>query len=190
MERFAALDKWCVTVDSISKFFEQELDLSELFRPDVFLNSLRQHAAREARISMDGLKLVCSFSGQMRGVNLNVRVCGLQIEGCNFDGSKLVECIEKSPTVMSLPPCFIGWIQKVNFKKNQFEFWNNLKFEYEIGCVDALWRTKSNFPASLLQQHERKDYYSFRRSVWRRSQEVAANGRSYNNETNLISATT
>ena len=107
------MDKWCAGVDSISKFFESELDMSELFRPDVFLNSLRQHAAREAKISMDGLKLACSFSGPMRGVILNVKVCGLQLEGCNFDGTKLTECQEDSPSVVSLPGCYLGWVQKV-----------------------------------------------------------------------------
>ncbi len=115
IEHFKALDKWCSSVDSISRFFEQELDISELFRPDVFFNSLRQHAAREAKISMDGLKLACSFSGPMRGVSLNVRISGLQLEGCDFDGSKLTECQENSPSVISLPFCYVGWVQKVNF---------------------------------------------------------------------------
>lgn len=115
VERFRALDKWVSSVDSTAKFFEQVLDLSELFRPDVFLNSLRQHSAREAKVSMDNLKLVCSFSGPMRGVGLNVRITGLQLEGCGFDGSKLSECQENSPSIVSLPPCFIGWIQKVYF---------------------------------------------------------------------------
>lgn len=112
VERFKALDKWISSIESPARFFEQELDLSELFRPDVFLNSLRQHAAREARVSMDGLKLVCSFTGPMRGVSLNVKVTGLQLEGCGFDGNKISECQEDSPTVVSLPPCFIAWIQK------------------------------------------------------------------------------
>jgi dynein heavy chain 2 len=61
---------------------------------------------------MDELKLVCSFNGPMRGVNLNVQVTGLQLEGCGFDGSRLIECEENSPTVLSLPPCFISWIHK------------------------------------------------------------------------------
>jgi dynein heavy chain 2 len=113
VERFKALDNWVSSVDSISKFFEQELDLSELFRPDVFLNSLRQHAAREARVSMDGLILACSFAGPMRGTILNVKITGLQLEGCTFDGEKLGECQENSPTVVSLPSCYIGWVQKV-----------------------------------------------------------------------------
>ena len=123
VERFRALDKWVISADSTSKFFEQELDLSELFRPDVFLNSLRQHAAREAKTSMDGLRLVCSFSGPMKGVSLNVRITGLQLEGCSFDGVKLSECQENSPSIVSLPPCFIGWIQKVSYTtSNSFFF--------------------------------------------------------------------
>lgn len=113
VERFRALDNWVATCDSPGKFFDQVLDLSELFRPDVFFNSLRQHSARESRVSMDELRLVCNFSGAMRGVPLNVKITGLQLEGCSFDGSKLVECRDDSPTVITLPPCHIGWIQKV-----------------------------------------------------------------------------
>lgn len=124
IEHFKALDKWCASVDSISRFFEQELDISELFRPDVFFNSLRQHAAREAKISMDGLKLVSNFGGSMRNVGLNVKISGLQLEGCNFDGSKLTECQENSPSVISLPPCYVGWIQKVSLIHFQFKFFN------------------------------------------------------------------
>lgn len=102
-----------------AKIFEQTLDLSELFRPDVFFNSLRQFSAREQRTSMDNLNLVCSFGGPMRGISLNVQVTGLQLEGCGFDGSRLVECSENSPTVLLLPPCFIGWIPKVSVLTEQ-----------------------------------------------------------------------
>ena len=108
-----ALDKWCASVENISQFFEKELDLSELFRPDVFFNSLRQHAARTAKVSMDGLKLACSFAGPMRDVISNVKICGLQLEGCNFNEGKLSECQENSPSISSLPSCYVGWVQKV-----------------------------------------------------------------------------
>lgn len=102
-------------VESVQRFFEEELDLSELFRPDVFFNSLRQYAARESRISMDGMKLVCSFSGPMRGVNLNVKISGFQLECCGFDGHRLIENHENSPSVVNLPPCYVSWIEKVFF---------------------------------------------------------------------------
>lgn len=112
----------------MSKFFEQVLDLSELFRPDVFFNSLRQHSAREAKVSMDNLKLVCSFSGPMRGVSLNVKITGFQLEGCGFDGTKLTECQEDSPSVITLQPCYVGWIQKVNFDQIFLQFFINIIF--------------------------------------------------------------
>ncbi len=75
---------------------------------------MRQHAARENKISMDSLKLACSFTGPLKGVNLNVKISGLQLECCGFDGHKLIECQENSPSVTSLPPCYISWIEKVN----------------------------------------------------------------------------
>jgi dynein heavy chain 2 len=113
IEHFKALDRWVAGVENVSKFFEEELDLSELFRPDVFFNSLRQYAARESRISMDGLKLVCSFGGPMRGVNLNVKISGFQLECCGFDGHRLIENHENSASVVNLPPCYVSWIEKV-----------------------------------------------------------------------------
>ena len=115
VEHFKALDKWCSSAESMNSFFEEELDLSELFRPDVFFNSIRQHAARESKISMDGLKLVCSFSGPMK-VKMNVKISGFQLECCGFDGHRLVECEENSQSVVTLPPCYISWIEKVGFR--------------------------------------------------------------------------
>lgn len=112
IDRSKALEKWCKLVET-TDFFDRTLDLSELFRPDVFLNSLRQHAARDSKISMDSLKLVCSWSGPIRGVKFNVKISGLQLEGCTFNGSQLTECQEDSPSVVALPECYIGWLPKV-----------------------------------------------------------------------------
>jgi dynein heavy chain 2 len=111
VEHFKALEKWCKSIES-SDFFQRTMDLSELFRPDVFLNSLRQHSARDTKISMDELKLVCSWNGPIRNAQFNVKIGGLQLEGCNFNGTKLMECDENSPGIVSLPECYISWIPK------------------------------------------------------------------------------
>ncbi len=115
VEHFKALDKWCAAADSVSKFLEDELDLSELFRPDVFFNSLRQYCARESKVSMDGLKLVSSFNGPLRGVKVMAKISGFQLECCGFDGHRLVECSENSQSVVTLPACYVSWIEKVSF---------------------------------------------------------------------------
>ena len=127
VDRSKALEKWCKIVES-SDIFERTLDLSELFRPDVFLNSLRQHAARESKVSMDSLKLVCSWSGPIRTSKINAKICGLQLEGCVFENSKLSECQEDSPSIVSLPECFISWIPKVKFLQMKFLFLLNILF--------------------------------------------------------------
>lgn len=136
IERFRALDQWVAMVDSggsaANKLLEQTLDLSELFRPDVFFNSLRQFAARELKTSMDHLRLVCSFSGPMRGVSINVKITGLQLEGCSFDGSRLTECNESSPSVLLLPPCCIGWIPRVYKKRIFVRLSKNFYHQFDI----------------------------------------------------------
>jgi dynein heavy chain 2 len=75
---------------------------------------------------MDELRLVCSWSGPIRNAQFNVRMCGLQLEGCNFDGMKLTDCEENSPSIVSLPECYISWISK------------NTKMPYDESSVISL----------------------------------------------------
>uniref|UniRef100_A0A8C9SU16 Dynein cytoplasmic 2 heavy chain 1 n=1 Tax=Scleropages formosus TaxID=113540 RepID=A0A8C9SU16_SCLFO len=80
------------------------LDLSELFHPDTFLNALRQETARSMGCSMDSLKFVASWKTRIPEAKLQVKVGGLQLEGCSFDGSCLSENQHDSPSVSAVPP--------------------------------------------------------------------------------------
>ncbi|MFT7803200.1 cytoplasmic dynein 2 heavy chain 1 [Arapaima gigas] len=86
------------------------LDLSELFHPDTFLNALRQETARSMGCSMDSLKFVASWKTRIPEAKLQVKVGGLQLEGCSFDGSRLSENQHESPSVSAVPPCHMAWI--------------------------------------------------------------------------------
>ncbi|RXN31131.1 cytoplasmic dynein 2 heavy chain 1 [Labeo rohita] len=86
------------------------LDLSELFHPDTFLNALRQETARLMSCSMDSLKFVASWRGQITDAKLQVKVGGLQLEGCVFDGNRLAESHHDSPSVSAVPACYMAWI--------------------------------------------------------------------------------
>uniref|UniRef100_A0A8C9S5I7 Cytoplasmic dynein 2 heavy chain 1 n=1 Tax=Scleropages formosus TaxID=113540 RepID=A0A8C9S5I7_SCLFO len=86
------------------------LDLSELFHPDTFLNALRQETARSMGCSMDSLKFVASWKTRIPEAKLQVKVGGLQLEGCSFDGSCLSENQHDSPSVSAVPPCHMAWI--------------------------------------------------------------------------------
>ena len=63
--------------------------------------------------AMDSLKFACSWRGGVTGAKLPVKLGGLQLEGCTFDGSHLSETQSDSPIVSAIPPCVIAWIPKV-----------------------------------------------------------------------------
>lgn len=86
------------------------LDLCELFRPDVFLNAFKQMTARKTGTSMDNLKLVASWKGQIQGASLHMKLGGLRVEGCVFDGKRLVENQRNSPSLSSVPDFLIAWL--------------------------------------------------------------------------------
>ncbi len=95
--------------------FSQTINLSDLFRPDTFLNALRQQTARATKQPMDTLVLNTSWSGEVKhGKNISIKITGLQLEGCSFDGGRLSESAPDSPSVTAFPSCYIAWIPRVN----------------------------------------------------------------------------
>nr|XP_014347414.1 PREDICTED: cytoplasmic dynein 2 heavy chain 1 [Latimeria chalumnae] len=107
--RALAIQSW---VEKAEKqiLLSDTLDLSELFHPDTFLNALRQETARVMGCSMDSLKFVASWKGQLQDAKLQVKIGGLQLEGCSFDGKRLLENQHDSPSVSSVLPCYMAWI--------------------------------------------------------------------------------
>lgn len=95
--------------------FSQTINLSDLFRPDTFLNALRQQTARATKQPMDTLVLNTSWSGEVKhGKNISIKITGLQLEGCSFDGARLSESAPDSPSVTGFPSCYIAWIPQVS----------------------------------------------------------------------------
>ncbi|KAM9359311.1 cytoplasmic dynein 2 heavy chain 1 isoform 6-T6 [Symphorus nematophorus] len=88
------------------------LDLAELFHPDTFLNALRQETARSMGCSMDSLVFVSSWRSPIAQAKLQVKVGGLQLEGCSFDGVHLCENQHDSPSVSAVPPCYMAWVPR------------------------------------------------------------------------------
>uniref|UniRef100_A0A3Q2VKF8 Cytoplasmic dynein 2 heavy chain 1 n=1 Tax=Haplochromis burtoni TaxID=8153 RepID=A0A3Q2VKF8_HAPBU len=89
------------------------LDLSELFHPDTFLNALRQETARTMSCSMDSLVFVSSWRSSIAQAKLQVKIGGLQLEGCSFDGVHLCENQHDSPSVSAVPTCYMAWVPQV-----------------------------------------------------------------------------
>ncbi|KAM3875467.1 cytoplasmic dynein 2 heavy chain 1 [Diretmus argenteus] len=87
------------------------LDLSDLFHPDTFLNALRQETAKVSMgCSMDSLIFVSSWRSPIAAASLQVKVGGLQLEGCSFDGVRLSENQHDSSSVSAVPPCYMAWV--------------------------------------------------------------------------------
>ncbi|XP_033632471.1 cytoplasmic dynein 2 heavy chain 1-like isoform X2 [Asterias rubens] len=109
--RTMAIQGWVQKAESRS-LLNETLDLSELFHPDTFLNALRQLTARDIKTSMDSLKFVCTWGGSISGAKHQVKIGGLQLEGCTFDGSRLSENQRDSPSVCTIPTCTVAWVLK------------------------------------------------------------------------------
>lgn len=73
---------------------------------------------REVGCSMDSLKFAVSWRGGVQGAKTQVKVGGLQLEGCSFDGARLSENQRDSPSVSAVPPCQVAWIPKVSLSCN------------------------------------------------------------------------
>ncbi|CAB3978327.1 cytoplasmic dynein 2 heavy chain 1-like [Paramuricea clavata] len=107
-----ALGSWVEKCEK-KTLLRDTIDLSELFHPDTFLNALRQQTARAMKCSMDELKFAATWkSAGIQGAKFSIKVGGLQLEGCTFDGTVLIENQRDSPSVSAVPPCTIAWIAK------------------------------------------------------------------------------
>ncbi|NXK72907.1 DYHC2 protein, partial [Amazona guildingii] len=107
--RALAIQNWVEKAEK-QKLLSDTLDLSELFHPDTFLNALRQETARVMSCSVDSLKFTASWKGRIQEGKLQVKISGLQLEGCSFDGNRLSENLHDSPSVSSVLPCYMAWI--------------------------------------------------------------------------------
>ncbi|KAF4008811.1 hypothetical protein G4228_000485 [Cervus hanglu yarkandensis] len=110
--RALAIQNWVERAEK-QTLLSDTLDLSELFHPDTFLNALRQETARAMVCSVDSLKFVASWKGRLQEAKLQIKISGLLLEGCSFDGNRLSENEHDSPSVSSVLPCFMGWIPQV-----------------------------------------------------------------------------
>ena len=88
-----------------------EVDLSELLRPRVFLNALRQHTSRllAGEGGVDSLSL---HSGLGAGAGANsIKLSRLMLEGSDFDQNKnmVITCTLTSPLLVPLPVVWVEW---------------------------------------------------------------------------------
>lgn len=111
-KKAAALLQWAEKVGK-KALLSGAVDLSDLFHPETFLNALRQRSARKLGIAIDELKLVSTFEvGKLQGETA-ITLEGLSLQGCEFDGRRMVDIREagaSSRELILLPACYIAWI--------------------------------------------------------------------------------
>eukprot|EP01116_Phalansterium_solitarium_P024804 TRINITY_DN91_c0_g1_i3.p1 TRINITY_DN91_c0_g1~~TRINITY_DN91_c0_g1_i3.p1 ORF type:complete len:4095 (+),score=2036.97 TRINITY_DN91_c0_g1_i3:208-12492(+) len=87
------------------------IDLNDTYRPDAFLNALRQHTARLANCALDTLKLISSPDSKLlANCKQPVDITGLLLQGAAFDGGKLSEAFADAATVIPVAHFYLGWI--------------------------------------------------------------------------------
>lgn len=80
------------------KVHSSGLQLGKLLRPSLLLNTLRLLASREKGVSIDGLKVVCSWnSNSCPDSSTHLTISGYKLEGAVFDGFRLKPCQEVTP---------------------------------------------------------------------------------------------
>merc|ERR1711966_507566 len=107
-----ALLGWLQKGDSGS-LMDTPMAMTELFRPKIFLNALRQQTARQSGVPIGDLKLTASFNNLLlpKSASVPVAATGLLLQGCGFTDNMLSALVPDSPTTTGLPQCTLAWMQ-------------------------------------------------------------------------------
>ena len=104
-------------------------------------SGLHPFPCREVQCSMDSLKFACSWRGNIQGAKVPLKIGGLQLEGCTFDGLRLAENQRDSPIVSAVPPCVVAWIPKVRQKPHLSSVCHGLDGSYTLQEHEVLTGT-------------------------------------------------
>ena len=108
-----------------------KVNLAEFLHPEAFINSLRQKSAREMKVPIDELEIVCEFAGSS---GVYAKVNGLFLQGADFDGEKLVDISGNKSEIVAMPICNLKWIKgkKTNSNEIDIPLYENLFREHFI----------------------------------------------------------
>jgi len=106
-----AIDQWLETVER-GETLSSPVYPNSMFNPSVFLNALRQQTARQSKVAVDELKLVCQWGDSARsGVGaLPCTISGFVLQGALASSGTLSEAKPDTPTVVPLPNCTVSYI--------------------------------------------------------------------------------
>jgi dynein heavy chain 2 len=64
--------------------------------------------------SIDSLKLVSSWNeSELSGVAVKVKLEGLLVQGCRFEGQQVLECTSDDNALNAAPICYAAWVPQV-----------------------------------------------------------------------------
>lgn len=108
--RAIAIQKW-KNKSKEGSILRSPVDLSDLLNPGTFLSAFKQHCARKLGVAMDELVFVCAWDrNTVSAGKLSCQLTGLQLEGCSFNGVKLVENTAESVPITRVGDCTIAWM--------------------------------------------------------------------------------
>lgn len=116
--RVKALQGWVQRCSRGAGVLGSPVRLGELFRPETFLNAVRQQTARAVGVAIDKLTLETSFAGRRALLDAGVaegvivEVESLLLQGATLGGSPgaLQEMSADAPDLASTPPCTMAWV--------------------------------------------------------------------------------
>eukprot|EP00658_Telonema_sp_P-2_P073073 TRINITY_DN62132_c0_g1_i3.p1 TRINITY_DN62132_c0_g1~~TRINITY_DN62132_c0_g1_i3.p1 ORF type:complete len:172 (+),score=38.11 TRINITY_DN62132_c0_g1_i3:113-628(+) len=100
---------WMARVHS-RNLLQSGVVLAHLFRPENFLNALRQEAARACNVSMDALALVTSTSPSSLDRYMCATLEGLLLQGGALLDGKLIDVQSHSALVTQIQAIGVAWV--------------------------------------------------------------------------------
>lgn len=117
-KKLILMKSWKDLIDNRT-ILDNDLSLSEIFNPDVFLNAFKLFSAQKQKTSVDDLVLCTTFDKtQIQGKDQPLKVRGLLLQGCSFSNKVLDE--KENPNSSAeyeiLPVCYMSFLPKAQVK--------------------------------------------------------------------------
>jgi hypothetical protein len=97
-----------------NSLIQSDLTLSDLFKPDIFLNAYKQFCGMNQNIPVDELELECMFEKEeVKSKIPTLRIRGLLLQGCSYV-NKALDTKEGNSNVEYevLPVCYLRFAKK------------------------------------------------------------------------------
>jgi dynein heavy chain 2 len=130
-KKLNGLNKYINGVKNGDLLSNTEINLSEFLHPEAFINALRQKSAREMKVPIDELEIICEFN-ETNGVVAKIN--GIFLQGADFDGKKLIDIKGNQSEIVNMPICYFKFVKNKVKNKNEIEIplYENLFREHFI----------------------------------------------------------